>query len=149
MRDGGDDPGGTAGADEAGANAGATQADGSARYVFRVRFRLDPRPPGVSVEPATFETVLSRAANPPGTDGWLFFRDNLWRGELADESHFRELSGEALSVPVTAVSFRELVTDEAYLDDLKAAVAADLGLFNAETVSEVLSKYLGSSIRVE
>ena len=50
---------------------------------------------------------------------------------------------------MTEVSFRELQTDEPYLDDLKSEIAADLDLFNAADVSEVLTKYLGSSIRVE
>ncbi|SFR92349.1 hypothetical protein SAMN05216559_1053 [Halomicrobium zhouii] len=120
-----------------------------ASYVFRVRFRLEPGPPEVSVEPDSFETVLYREADRPGSDGWLFFRDNLWRGDLGDQAHFRELTEEALDVPVTAVSFRELQTDEAYLEDLKEAIAADLDLFNADGVSKVLLKYLGSSIRVE
>ena len=39
-------------------------------------------------------------------------------------------------------------TDGAYLDALKAAIADDLPLFNADSVSAVLNKYLGSSIRV-
>lgn len=122
---------------------------GSARYVFRVRFRLDPDPAGVAVDPSTFETSLTREADPPGTEGWRFFRDNCWRGELADEAHFRDLSESALGVPVESVSFSELRTDEVYLAALKEAIADDLAAFNAESVSEVLSKYLGSSIRVE
>lgn len=126
----------------------ATEPAGSASYVFRVEFRLEPGPPEVDVDPATFETVLYREADPPGTDGWRFFRDNCWRGELADEAHFRELTESALGVPVTGVSFSELRTDEAYLDALKAAVADDLDAFASETASEALSKYLGSSIRV-
>jgi endonuclease/exonuclease/phosphatase family metal-dependent hydrolase len=56
---------------------------------------------------------------------------------------------DVLDVQVSEVSFRELQTDEAYLEELKATIAEDLGLFNADTVTEVLSKYLGSSIRVE
>ncbi|WP_225334972.1 LWR-salt protein [Halomicrobium urmianum] len=122
---------------------------GEAAYVFRVAVRLDPGPPEVSVDPATFETVMERAADPPGEDGWLFFRDNLWRGELADEGHFRRLTEEALSAPVADVSFRELRTDEAYLAALKEEMATNLEEFNADDVSEALSKYLGSSIRVE
>ena len=57
-----------------------------ARYVFAVRFRLDPDAGGVTVEPNEFETRLYRAADPPGDDGWLFFRDSEpsvyypWRG---------------------------------------------------------------------
>ncbi|MBV0924696.1 LWR-salt protein [Halomicroarcula limicola] len=119
-----------------------------ARYVFRVTFRLDPKQ-GVTTEPDRFETVLYRAADPPGEDGWLFFRDNCWRGNVADERHVRQLAEDALGVPVESVSFSELQTSEAYLDDLKEAIAADLGVFNADDVTEVLSKYLGSSIRVE
>jgi len=122
--------------------------DVPARYVFRVTVRLDPDP-GYSVEPDTVETVLSRAADPPGEEGWLFFRDTLWRGELGDAAHGRRLAADALGVPVESVSFSELQTTEAYLDDLKAAIADDLALFNADGVSEVLKKYLGSSIRVE
>jgi hypothetical protein len=127
---------------------GDSRGDPSARYVFGVRFRLHPTVDGVSVDPQTFETTLFRAADPPGEDGWLFFRDNLWRGNLADPDYFRALTEDALDVPVTHVDFRELQTTEAYLDDLKAAIEADLDLFNAATVSEVLSKYLGSSIHV-
>ena len=119
-----------------------------ASYVLRVTVRLDPKA-GFRAEPDRFETVLSRAADPPGEDGWLFFRDTLWRGEVGDDAHARRLAEEALAVPVESVSFSELQTSEAYLDDLKAAIADDLSLFNADNVSEVLKKYLGSSIRVE
>jgi hypothetical protein len=123
-------------------------AAGTARYVFRLRFRLVPGTPDLSTDPETFETTLFRRADPPGEDGWLFFRDNCWRGDLADEAHFCELSEEALGVPVESATFRELQATPAYLADLKAAIADDLGLFNADSVTEVLSKYLGSSIRV-
>ena len=122
-------------------------ADAGARYVFRVTVRLDPEP-GYRADPDTFETVLSRAADLPGEDGWLFFRDTCWRGELGDAVHGRRIAEDALGVPVESVSFSELRTSEAYLDDLKAAIADDLGAFNADTVSEVLKKYLGSSIHV-
>ncbi len=121
--------------------------EAGARYVFRVTVRFDPRP-GYRADPDTAETVLSRAADPPGEDGWLFFRDTLWRGELGDAAHGRRLAEEALEVPVESVTFSELRTSQAYLDDLKAAIAGDLAAFNAETVSEVLKKYLGSSIHV-
>ena len=121
--------------------------DERARYVFRVTVRLDPEP-GYRADPDTFETVLSRAADPPGQEGWLFFRDTLWRGELGDDAYGRRLAADALGVPAASVSFSELRTTEAYLDDLKAAVADDLDAFNADTVSEVLKKYLGSSIHV-
>nr|WP_276272722.1 LWR-salt protein [Halomicroarcula sp. GDY20] len=125
----------------------AAPADAPAHYVFGVTFRLAPER-GVTVDPDRFETTLYRAADPPGEDGWLFFRDNLWRGKLADEAEFRRLAGDALGVPVESASFSELRTTPGHLDDLKAAIADDLGAFNADDVTEVLSKYLGSSIRV-
>lgn len=123
-------------------------AAGSARYVFRVAFRIEPSAPTVSVEPATFETTLYRAADPPGELGWLFFRDHLWRGEVGDETYLREVAEEAIGVPVTAVSFRELRTDQAYLDALRDVAGEHLEEFRADTVDEALTKYLGSSIHV-
>ncbi|MGB9931391.1 LWR-salt protein [Haloarcula amylolytica] len=118
------------------------------RYVFRVEIRLEPDADGLWTDPDRFETTLYRAADTPGTGGWLFFRDTLWRGELADEPHFRRLVEDELGCPVVSASFRELRTEEAYFDALKAEIADDLALFNADSVSEVLNKYLGSSIRV-
>ncbi|MFC5368538.1 LWR-salt protein [Salinirubrum litoreum] len=120
-----------------------------AEYVFRVRFRLAPEG-GVSVAPAEFETVLRVPAVEPGDpdDEWLFFRDNCWRGEVADERHLRDRAEELLGVPVVAVTFSELATDEAYLDALKAAIAEDVDQFGDDTASRVLTTYLGSSIRV-
>ena len=84
-----------------------------AAYVFRVTVRLDA--PSVGVDPDSFETVVTKPAAEPGTEGWLFFRDALWRGEVSDAAYLRELAEEWLSVPVAAVSFSELRTDEAYL----------------------------------
>jgi hypothetical protein len=118
-----------------------------AAYVFRVRFRLDPK--GVRVDPNEFETVLRWPAATPGEEGWLFFRDNLWRGNVNDEAHLRRRVSDELGVPASAVRFSELATDEAYYEALKAEIASDLAPFNADTVSEALKKYLGSSIRVE
>ncbi|TKX53319.1 hypothetical protein EXE42_13135 [Halorubrum sp. SP3] len=123
-----------------------------AAYVFRVGVRLDP--PAATVDPDRFETTMEIPADDPGTDGWLFFRDRLWRGEIGDEPSFRRPAEERLGiadaagVEVAAADFRELRTDEAYLDALKAAVADDLGRFNADSVDEVLRKYLGSSVHV-
>jgi len=119
-----------------------------AAYVFRAVVRLEPDVAGVWTDPETVETTVFRRADPPGDPGWLYFRDNLWRGECGDAEHMREVTGDALGVPVDRVSFRELRTSQSYLDDLRDAVAADLDLFNAESVDEVLSKYLGSSIHV-
>jgi hypothetical protein len=120
-----------------------------AAYVFRVRFRLAPEG-GVSVAPAEFETVLRVPAVEPGDpdDEWLFFRDNCWRGEVADERHLRKRAEDLLGVPVVSVSFSELATDEAYLDALKSAVAENIAEFGDDTASRVLTTYLGSSIRV-
>ncbi|SIR46714.1 hypothetical protein SAMN05421858_2356 [Haladaptatus litoreus] len=120
-----------------------------ARYVFAVRFRLEPTVSGLSLEPREFETRMSRQADPPGEDGWLFFRDNLWRGDIGDERYFRDLTSDALGVPVTSVDFRAFETDEEYYDALKAEIATNLEDFKADSVSEVISKYLGSSVEVE
>ncbi|MFC4248122.1 LWR-salt protein [Natribaculum luteum] len=120
-----------------------------ARYAFRVRFRLEPAAADVSVAPDTFETTCSLAAAEPGTEGWLFFRDTLWRGEVGDPAHARRLVEEKLPVPVENVEFAALHTDEEYLEALKAEIAADLEPFKADDVTEVLSKYFGSSLMVE
>lgn len=122
--------------------------EGEAHYVFRVRFRLDPAPSGVSVAPASFETTLERRADPPGEEGWLFFRDTLWRGEVTAPDHVRSLTEDALGVPVESVSFSELRTDERHLAALEDEIAATLDEFRADDVTEVLHKYFGSSIRV-
>ncbi|WP_436910262.1 LWR-salt protein [Halosimplex marinum] len=125
------------------------EGDGpAAAYVFRVTVRLDPDVEGVWTEPDTFETTVFRAADPPGEPGWLYFRDNLWRGECGDAAHMREVAEDALGMSVDSIDFRELRTTRAYLDDLRAAVADDLETFNADTVDEALKQYLGSSIHV-
>ena len=118
-----------------------------ARYAFAVTVRLDPTR-DVSLEPNTFETRMYREAEDPGDPGWRFFRDNLWRGDLADADHFRTLTEEALGVTVLAVEYRAFETDESYRDALRAAIADDLAAFNADTVDAVLNKYFGSSIEV-
>jgi hypothetical protein len=118
-----------------------------AQYVFRVSFHLTPSA-DVWVRPNEFRTVLRRPAAEPGDDGWLFFRDNLWRGEVNDREHARRLAEDALGVPVDDVEFRSLRADRAYVDALRDAIAADLAAFNADSVDEVVSKYLGSSIDV-
>ena len=118
----------------------------NAAYVFRVAFRIDPD--GARADPDRFETTVEVPAPEPGAEGWLFFRDRLWRGEIGDEPSARRFLGERLGVEVVAASFRELRTDRAYLDALEAAIDADLSRFNANSVDEVLHKYLGSSIHV-
>jgi hypothetical protein len=134
----------------------------NAEYVFRVTFRLEPVDPDLSADPERFETVLRKRAAEPGEDGWLFFRDALWRGEVNDEAYLRERVEELLvgrssggerenrrGLVVEQVSFSELVTDEAYLSALREAMGADLEAFRADDAEEALHKYLGSSIRVE
>jgi len=97
------------------------------------------------VEPAAFETRLCRPADPPGEDGWLFFRDNLWRGDLADERHFRDFAEAALGEPVMSATYAALETDAEYLDALRGAIGENLDEFNADSATKVESKYLGSS----
>jgi len=113
--------------------------------VFRVTFWIEPAVDGVQVEPAQFETTLHREADPSRGDGWMFFRDNLWCGELGAPQYFRELTEDALGVPVTSVSFSELQTDRAYLDALRAEIETYPEEFAAETADNARSKYLGSS----
>jgi len=120
-----------------------------ARYVFAVEFRIPTSPAELRLDPATFETRLYRTADPPGEDGWLFFRDNLWRGAVGDEEHMCKSASEDLGVDVESVEYRAFETDEEYLDALKAEIARDLDPFKAESVSEVLSKYFRSSLEIE
>ncbi|TKX81174.1 LWR-salt protein [Halorubrum sp. SD626R] len=117
-----------------------------AAYVFAVAFRLDPD--GTAVDPDRFEATMEIPAGEPGTDGWLFFRDRLWRGEIGDEPSFRTLASDRLGVEVTEASFRELRTDREHLDALRSAIGDDLARFNADSVDEVVRKYLGSSVHV-
>ncbi|NHN41329.1 LWR-salt protein [Halorubellus sp. JP-L1] len=116
-------------------------------YVFRVRFRADASD-RVSLSPSSFETTLRYAAPEPGTDGWLFFRDTLWRGEVNDHEHARRIVEDELGVPVESVDFRSLRADREYVAALRDAVADDLEPFKADSVDDALSKYLGSSIDV-
>ena len=120
-----------------------------ARYAFRARVRLEPRDDDVTLDPATFETRCSLEAADPGEEGWLFFRDTLWRGEIGDDEYGRRLFTEKLGVEVESVEFAALHTDEEYFEALKAEIERDLEPFRAENVDEVISKYLGSSVMVE
>jgi hypothetical protein len=118
-----------------------------AEYVFQVRFRLEPTR-DVTVDPQGFETRMRRRADDPGEPGWLFFRDNLWRGEISDPGHFRALTEDALDVSVDDVDYRAFETDETYYEALQEEIAANLDLFKADSATEVLKKYFGSSVEV-
>lgn len=120
----------------------------SGKYVFDVQFRVSSSDSAVSLSPETFETTMAKRAPPPGEDGWLFFRDNLWRGEANNEAHLRDLASETLGVAVESVSFTELRCTDAYFDELRAEIRADLTPFRADSASEAINKYLGSSVRV-
>jgi hypothetical protein len=123
-----------------------------AQYVFRVAFRPRTDLEGRTGRDAETETVtVTRDAPEPGTEGWLFFRNTLWRGAVGDQAYAERLAAEWLEetpAAIESVEFRELRTDKAYYEALKAEIAADLEPFNAEHVSAVLSKYLGSSVHV-
>ncbi len=124
------------------------------KYAFWIRLRFDPPAKALTVEDPIVERRCFLEAAEPGTAGWLFFRDALWRGEVSDQGYARERFAEKLGVAghpgitVEDVEFRGLHTDETYLDALKAEIATDLDAFRADDVTEVLSKYLGSSIQV-
>ncbi|MDX1745522.1 MAG: LWR-salt protein [Halobacteriales archaeon] len=119
-----------------------------ARYRFVVTFRVAPTVEEVSISPVEFETTLYYRAVRPGEDGWRFFRDNLWRGEVNDHADFRDRTADALDVTVTRVEFRGLETDAEYLEALRKAIADSLVEFKADSVDEVVTKYLGSKVQV-
>lgn len=125
----------------------ADDSDVRAAYVLAARLRLDPGG-DVSIEPPTVDVTVRRAAPPPGEAGWLYFRDNCWRGDLNDPGHVASRLAEEVSVRVESVTFRELRTTSAYYDALREAIAGDLDAFNAEDVDPVVKKYLGSSVHV-
>jgi hypothetical protein len=116
-------------------------------YVFRVRLRVTATG-DATVDPDAFETTFRDAAPEPGTDGWLFFRNYLWRGDVTDHEHARRFVDERVDVAVERVEFRSLRADREYVDALRDAVADDLDAFNADDVDAALSKYLGSRIDV-
>lgn len=122
----------------------------TAAYVFAATFTVSA--PEVSLTPGRFETTLRLFAPEPGKTGtqidWLFFRDRLWRGQISDEAPLRRAASDWLDVEVESLSFKELRTDEAYLEALEEAVGSDLSRFNADSADEALQQYLGSSLHV-
>ena len=121
---------------------------GDAEYVFRVVLRLSPPDPAVRVEPETVEVSMFERAAQPGEEGWLFFRDNLWRGEVNDPENLRRHAEESFGTEVHSIEFRELRTDEPYLEALKDEIDENLELFRADDVAEAITKYLGSRVHV-
>jgi hypothetical protein len=86
---------------------------------------------------------------PPGEPGWLFFYEHCWRGKANHPEHLATVVEDAFSLPIKSVEFRGLRTDEAYFETLKREIGTDLSQFNADSTTEVVNKYLGSSIQVE
>lgn len=119
------------------------------RFAFAVELRLEPDTSAVRLEPTVVETRCLLAAPEPGEDGWLFFRDTLWRGEIGDEDHVRSLLADHIGLPVESASFRGFHVDEAYREALETEIAEDLAAFRADSVTEVIHKYLGSTLEVE
>jgi hypothetical protein len=117
-----------------------------AAYRFAVTVRLDPE--GVTVEPATFETTVRWPAPEPGTEGWLFFRDTLWHGEISDPEPFRERLAELLGVPVRVADFRAFECTSAERSALKEAIADTPEAFRSDDPERVVQDYFGSSLEV-
>lgn len=116
-------------------------------YRFTVRFQLDP--PTVHLDPAAFDTTMIRPATPPTEEGWLFFRDYLWRGEISDPGQFERHATDLLDVPVTAIEYNAFVTSPAEWDELQSAIADNLELFRDDSVPAVVSKYFGSTVEIQ
>jgi hypothetical protein len=126
----------------------AAGSDADAAYLFKVQLYLAPEASDVWLEPAITETMMHKAAAEPGEEGWMFFRDNLWRGEINNYEHTRRLAEEALGMEVRSIEFRELRASEQYYEDLQAEIADNLDAFKADDAAEVVKKYLGSRVHV-
>lgn len=130
-------------ADDSDADSGADAA-----YLFEVQLYLEAEAPDVWLDPAITETTMHKAAAEPGEEGWMFFRDNLWRGEINNYEHTRRLAEEALGMEVRSIEFRELRASEDYYEALKDEIADNLDAFKADDAAEVVKKYLGSRVHV-
>lgn len=130
-------------ADDSDADSGPDAA-----YLFEVQLYLDAEAPDVWLDPAITETTMHKAAPEPGAEGWMFFRDNLWRGEINNYEHTRRLAEEALGMEVRSIEFRELRASEDYYEDLQDEIADNLDAFKADDAAEVVKKYLGSRVHV-
>lgn len=125
-----------------------TGDDADAAYVFKVQLYLAPEAPDVWLDPAITETMMHKEAPNPGEEGWMFFRDNLWRGEINNYEHTRRLAEEALGMEVRSIEFRELRASEEYYEELQAEIGEHLDAFKADDAAEVVKKYLGSRVHV-
>lgn len=117
-----------------------------AHYVFAATVRFAPE--HGRVDPQKIEVQYRHPAPAPGDDGWLFFRNHCWRGEVNDPEGVRRLIADDLGVDVEHVELRGFETDEQYLTALKDEIGANLELFNADSTTEVLHKYLASKLEV-
>lgn len=117
-------------------------------YVFRVRLRVEPTDADLRLDDPQFETLCRKDAPEPGSDGWLFFRDMLWRGEVNAPEQLESRLSDGLGVTVEHVEFRELTCNRDYYDALYDAVAADLDAFRADDADSAVRNYFGNRIRV-
>lgn len=90
--------------------------------MFRVRFRVAATG-DVRLAPDAFETTVRYAAPDSGSDGWLFFRNYLWRGDVTDHEHARRFVEDHAPVSVETVEFRSLRADREYVDALRDPTA--------------------------
>lgn len=116
-------------------------------YVFSASLRISTGE-SVYIDPNTFSVVLSWKAPQPGLENWERFREFLWRGQLNHPEFVISELTPSIDVPIESIQFSELQCTQSYLDSLQTAISNDLSLFNAESTTEVISKYFGSSIRV-
>ncbi|WP_330631505.1 LWR-salt protein [Halocatena halophila] len=123
-----------------------------AEYVVRVTFRLEPNTG--RIDPQRFQTTVAWPAPTPGEEGWLWFRNHLWRGELTATGPVRERAARTLDVAhIEQISFSELQTTESYLDALYEKIETrlddpDRPFKSATSIEAVIRNYFGSSIRV-
>jgi hypothetical protein len=117
-----------------------------AAYRFAVTVRLDHD--GLAVDPDTFETTVRKPAPEPGTEGWHFFRNAPWHGEISDPGPFEKRLEERLGVEIVECDFRafECTPDERAA--LKSEIEAHIDDFGADTADGVVHDHFGSSLEV-
>ncbi len=117
-----------------------------AAYRFVVTFRLAHD--GLAVDPDTFETTVRKPAPEPGTEGWLFFRNTLWHGEISDPEPFETRLGERLGVEVLDADFRAFECAPEERAALAAAIESNADAFGADTAEGVVHDHFGSALEV-